>query len=399
MSEKDIGTYEKPEVSEEHLKTMAEGYGTIGEMTIDDFAKKIGFYKSELQQRSFFLPFIQSNDFIAELHKKREGVIISVGKYGLTMHVSEFDLRFITNRNYGIDNIKDYLIENRINIDEFKKSVLNALYINFKTPFLVDELLVTTDKTKELTTGVLEANSSTKPDKIESEEELKEKKNREIFKNVLRRKGYSDEVIDDIDKVSIFLNNDGLDFFKKQGTNQSAAAFTELYPRNIELSLEDFLKIFDLREVSYYFIRPLKFGKDIYINVVDFPVGEEEIRELTSEASSTTNPDKIESVEELREKENREIILGLLKNNYGEFINEIDFVSIKLNNEGKVFFKQSLDPMIQSLALTNLPVLLSFKDFCKTFDFSKLPCKYFDPLIILKDSQQSRLNLVLKNIK
>jgi hypothetical protein len=55
--------------------------------------------------------------------------------------------------------------------------------------------------------------------------------------------------------------------------------------------------------------------------------------------------------------------------------------------------------MIQSLALTNLPVLLSFKDFCKTFDFSKLPCKYFDPLIILKDSQQSRLNLVLKNIK
>jgi hypothetical protein len=41
-------------------------------MTIDDFAKKIGFYKSELQQRSFFLPFIQSNDFIAELHKKRE---------------------------------------------------------------------------------------------------------------------------------------------------------------------------------------------------------------------------------------------------------------------------------------------------------------------------------------
>jgi hypothetical protein len=68
------------------------------------------------------------------------------------MHVSEFDLRFITNRNYGIDNIKDYLIENRINIDEFKKSVLNALYINFKTPFLVDELLVTTDKTKELTT-------------------------------------------------------------------------------------------------------------------------------------------------------------------------------------------------------------------------------------------------------
>jgi hypothetical protein len=28
----------------------------------------------------------------------------------------------------------------------------------------------------------------TKPDKIESVEELKEKKNREIFKNVLRRK-------------------------------------------------------------------------------------------------------------------------------------------------------------------------------------------------------------------
>jgi hypothetical protein len=209
---------------------------------------------------------------------------------------------------------------------------------------------------------------------------LKEKKNREIFKNVLRRKWYSDEVIDDIDKVSIFLNNDWLNFLKKHW-NQSAAAFTELYPRNIALSLEDFLKIFDLREVSDYFIRPLKFWKDIYINVVDFPVGEEEIRELTSEASSTTNPDKIESVEELREKENREIILGLLKNNYWEFINEIDYVTFILNEEWKTFFRESSDPKLVSLASPNNSGL-EFKTFLQKIDLNKIYA-YTDSIILV----------------
>jgi hypothetical protein len=58
---------------------------------------------------------------------------------------------FKTSDGKDIEHLEKYLAQNNISQDEFKELVSNALYINLKTPFCVNELPgIITDKTKEL---------------------------------------------------------------------------------------------------------------------------------------------------------------------------------------------------------------------------------------------------------
>lgn len=133
-----------PNVPKEHLDSMKMYYWTIGDMSKKEFIKMIRFDKIEDEF------YIKSYDILEKPVITREWCNIDIWKeYELYIHILSRCIIFKTKNNSITVNIKEYLAQNDIDPEKFKESVINALYINFKTPFMVDRVKDTTDKVKD----------------------------------------------------------------------------------------------------------------------------------------------------------------------------------------------------------------------------------------------------------